>query len=283
MTSWSRTAENCAKHIPCCSRATCKTDRKLYGLARYQYRPLAHGAPFSTCRSRRSPCALESTGPLFIAELERVADGGSTLLDEIAWEYDGLFSFAVYLAAEKRDARAYGPLVRICHCSTERAHALFGDDVGTQLGRMLASVCDGDIGPLKALAEDSAADMWCRYAALRALVVRVVEGEGDRDGVLAYIEALAEREADVLRHLEPDDETENETEPDDFLTWAIDAASELGPAPLLEKIRGWFGEGLIDPGVTGLKWFEKIAAMPVADCIAEAATKEENCYIRDAL
>ncbi|MDP2824412.1 MAG: hypothetical protein Q8O52_17240 [Sulfuritalea sp.] len=106
--------------------------------------------------------------------------------------------------------------------------------------------------------------------------------ECDRDGVLAYIGALAKREADVLRHVEPDDE-DNETELDDFLTWAIDAASELGPAPLLEKIRGWFDEGLIDPTVTGHKWFEKKAAMPAMECIAEAATKEDNRYIHDAL
>jgi hypothetical protein len=242
---------------------------------------MAH--PFPLAAAEEARARWDELAPLFIVELERVANGGSTLIDGATWECDGLFSFAVYLAAEKRDVRAYGALVRICHCSTERAHELFGDDVGTQLGRMLASVCDGDIGPLKALAEDSAADMWCRYAALHALAVRVVEGEGDRDEVLAYIEALAEREADVLRRVEPDDETDNEFEPDDFLTWAIDAASELGPAPLLEKIRGWFGEGLINPGVTGLKWFEKKAAMPAADCIAEAATKEENRFIRDGL
>jgi hypothetical protein len=242
---------------------------------------MAH--PFPQAAAEEARARWGELAPLFIAEIERVADGGSTLLDETTWECDGLFSFAVYLAAEKRDARAYGPLTRICHCSSERAQELFGDDVGTQLGRMLASVCDGNLAPLQALAEDRSADMWCRYAALMALVVRVIEGEGDRDEVLAYIEVLAEREADVLRHFESDSESDNETERDDFLTWVIDAASELGPAPLLEKIRGWFGEGLIDPSVTGLKWFENKSAMLATDCIAEAATQEGNCYIRDGL
>ena len=235
--------------------------------------------PFPLAAAEEARRRWDELAPFFVAELERVAAGGSTLLDEKEGEYDGLFSFAVYLAAEKRDSRAYAPLVRACHCSYERADELFADDVGIQLGRMLASVCDGDIAPIKALAEDSGASMWCRYAALHALVVRVVEGDADRDSVLAYIEALCQGEANILRQAGPDEEGER----DDFLTWAIDAAKEIGPAPLLDDIRAWFDEGLIDPSVTGLKWFEKKAAMPVEDCLAEAAANEGNRYIRDAL
>lgn len=235
--------------------------------------------PFPLTAAQEARQRWDELAPFFVAELERVAAGGSTLLDEINGEYDGLFSFAVYLAAEKRDSRAYRPLVGASHCSNERADELFGDDAGIQLGRMLASVCDGDLAPIKALAEDRGADLWCRYAALRALVVRVVEGDGDRDSVLAYIKALCQGEANILRQAGPDEDGGL----DDFLTWAIDAASELGPAPLLESIRGWFGEGLIDPSVSGLKWFEKNAAMPLEDCLAEAAANENNRYIRDAL
>lgn len=235
--------------------------------------------PFPRAAAEEARAHWDELAPFFVAELERVADGGTPLLDEIGWEFDGLFSFAAYLAAEMRDVRAYGPLVRICRCSEERSEELFGDDVGTQLGRILASVCDGDIAPLKALADDRDAAMWCRFAALHALVVRVVEGDGERNEVLTYIDALCEREANVLRHEAADDETG----PDDFLTWAADATCELGPAPMLEKIRGWLDEGLIDPTVTGIEWFEEKAAMPAADCLAEAATSDDNRYIRDAL
>ena len=235
--------------------------------------------PFPLAAAEEARQRWDEFAPFFVAELERVAAGGSTLTDEINGGYDGLFSFAVYLAAEKRDSRAYGPLALACHCSSERADELFADDAGIQLGRMLASVCDGDIAPIKALAEDWGADLWCRYAALRALVVRVVEGDADRDSVLAYIKALCEEEANALRQAGPDEDAGL----DDFLTWAIDAAGALGPAPLLENIRGWFDEGLIDPSITGLEWFEKKAAMPVEDCLAEAAANENNRYIRDAL
>ncbi len=235
--------------------------------------------PFPLAAAQEACQRWDELAPHFVAELERVAAGGSTLRDEINGEYDGLFSFAVYLAAEKRESRAYAPLVRACHCAGERADELFADDVGVRLGRMLASVCDGDLAPIKTLAEDRGAGLWCRYAALHALVVRVLEGDGNRDGVLAYIKALCEQEANFLRQTGADEDGGR----DDFLTWAIDAACELGPQPLMKDIRGWFDEVLIDPSVTGLKWFEKKAAMTVEDCLAEAAVKEDNRYIRDAV
>lgn len=235
--------------------------------------------PFPRAAAEQARARWDELAPLFIAELERVADGGSTLIDEITWECDGLFSFAVFLAAEQRDTRAYAPLLRAGHCSAERAEELFGDNVGEGFGRILASVCDGDLAPLRALAEDRDASLWCRYAALHAQMVRVVEGEAGCDEVFAYIEGLCEREADWLRRAGP----EIDDDAAEFLSWAADTTCELGPAPLLEKIRGWTAEGLIEPTITGLDWFEKEAAKPVAQCLAEAAENDGNRYVGDAL
>jgi len=236
-------------------------------------------SPFPHAAAAEALARWDELAPFFVAEIERVADGGSTTLDEEGGEWDGLFSFANYLAAEKRDARAYLPLTRACHCSAERAEELFGDDAGGNLGRILASVCDGDLAPLKALAEDRSAGLWCRIAAMHALTVRVIEGDGGRDEALAYIADLCEREADFVRRTAPNEDSNL----DEFLSWAADSSRDLGPAPMLEKIRGWLDEGLIDPSVTGIKGFERGAAMPVADCIAEAAANANNRYIGDAL
>lgn len=169
--------------------------------------------------------------------------------------------------------------MRACHCSPERADELFGADVGSTLGRLLASLCDGDLAPLKALAEDDRAAMWCRQAALHAMAVRVVEEEGGRDELLAYLDTFREREAGVMRR----DEWDFKREPCDLLTWATDVAFDIGPAPLLQNIRGWMEEGLIDPTVTGIKWYEKNAAKSVAECLAEVVEDENNRYIRDGL
>ena len=77
--------------------------------------------PFPLAAAREARRRWDELAPFFVTELERVAAGGSTLLDDIDREYDGLFSFAVYLAAEKRDSRAYRPLALAGHGSSERA------------------------------------------------------------------------------------------------------------------------------------------------------------------
>ncbi|MDP2810109.1 MAG: DUF1186 domain-containing protein [Rhodocyclaceae bacterium] len=238
--------------------------------------------PFPRAAAEEARRRWNEWGPRFIAEIGRVADGGSLYHDDDGGEdeeLDGLFSFAVYLAAEKRDSRAYRPLVRACHCDRDRADELFGDDVGETLGQILASVCDGDLAPLKALAEDTGATMWCRYAAIQAMVVRVVEGDGSRDDLLAWLDVCCEREAGVLRRGEWD----YEREPIELLSWAADAACDIGPAPLLPKIRAWLAEDLIAPGITGLGFFEEKAALSVAACLADAAESEYNRYVTDGL
>lgn len=216
--------------------------------------------------------------PRFIAVIERISEGGSPFLDDDGEEFNGLFCFVTWLAAEKRDARAYAPLVRACHCSPERAEELFGDDLTGGLDRMLASVCDGDLSPLKALAEDEDAAVWCRVAALFAMNVRVVEGDDDRDEMLAWMDTFCTREADRLRR-----EGGGEDDRDTLLTWAVGIVGNLGPAPLMEKIRGWFGEGLIDPTVDGLPWFEAQAAESADDCLAQARGDKNDRYVRDVV
>ena len=234
--------------------------------------------PFPRAAAAEARGRWDEWGPHFVAVIGRVADGGTIFRDEAQKEFDGLFSFAVYLAAEKRDARAYRPLVRACHCTAERADELFGDDVGSTLGRLLASVCDGDLAPLKALAEDAAAAMWCRYAALYAMAVGVVEGDASRDDLLAYLDAFCEREALALRRGAGSDADASE-----LLTWAASTAGRIGPAPLLPKIRAWLAEGLIVPGIAGLGFFEQRAALPAADCLAEAAEDGNMRYVADGL
>jgi hypothetical protein len=217
-------------------------------------------------------------GPHFIAVIERVAAGESPYCEDED-SFDGLFCFATWLAAEKRDTRAYAPLVRACHCSAERAEMLFADDLTNALGRMLASMCDGDLAPLKALAEDANAAMWCRYAALFAMMARVIEGDDARDTLLAWLEDFCVREAERMRQAG----VRYEDESDDLLTWAVDIVAELGPAPLIEQIRAWFAEGLIDPQVRGLSAFERLAGKSADACLDKARQSNFNRYVDDAV
>lgn len=233
-------------------------------------------APFPRETVEEARRRWDEWGHHFIAAIEHIAAGDSPYReDEDA--FDGLFCFATWLAAEKRDTRAYAPLVRACHCSAERAEMLFGDDLTNALGRMLASVCDGDLAPLKALAEDASAAMWCRYAALFAMMVRVIEGDDARDALLTWLGDFCTHEAECMRRagLRHKDS--------DMLTWAADIIGELGPAPLIEQLRAWFAAGLVDPQVRGLREFERLAEKTADACLDKVRQDKHNRYVGDAI
>lgn len=237
--------------------------------------------PFPRAAAEEARLRWNEWGEDFIALIENVANGGEPYAtDENGEErYDGRFAFACWLAAEKRDQRAYRPLIRAAHCSAERAEDIFGDDVTEGLHRWLASTCDGDLEPIKALAEDENASLWCRVAALNALAVRVVERDLAREDALGWLTDFCRREAERLRHRGgPSGE-----EKDDILTHAADVLGDLGPAEHLGEIRTWFEEGLVDPGYSGLDFFEAQARRPVTECLAELRDNPHHRYVSDAL
>lgn len=219
----------------------------------------------------------EEWGQHLVAEIERIADGEEPW-DEAAQAYDSLFTFATWLVAERRDVRAYRPLVRACHCPPQRAEELFGDDVTDALGRMLAAVCDGDMEPLRGLAEDSDASLWCRVAALHAMLVRVLEGDSAREEVLSWLDAFCTREAERLQQVQPDFDNER----DELLTWASDIASILGDEALIEKVCAWCAAGLINDDVYDLDHFTERLRQPLQQRLDEARRDRANRYIADA-
>jgi hypothetical protein len=166
------------------------------------------------------------------------------------------------------------------HCDSERAELLFNDDLTEGLGRMLASVCDGEIGPLRRLAEDRDAAMWCRLAAIQAQFIRVIEGDGERDALLDWLLDFCARKADAMRTGEGDADYESY----ELLIWAVDLLGDLViSSPLPEALRGWFEEGLIEPEICSLSRLEHKAARPIETRLANSRRDPYNRYVRDAV
>ena len=69
--------------------------------------------PFPHAAAAEARVRWDEFVPLFVAEIERVADGGSTTQDEEGGEWDGLFSFAIYLT-ESSTARTSTPPLPVC-------------------------------------------------------------------------------------------------------------------------------------------------------------------------
>jgi hypothetical protein len=163
---------------------------------RFTHEPIAPPAPtrspeqilaeLSEVRDTQPLEALQSAdahreglvGPLLLA-IERGLANPSDLP-----EGEGmLFSYATYLLAKWRETRAYPLIIRWLSLPGEEAFDLGGDTV-TDAGKvLLASVCDGNLHPIKQLALNREANEYCRGQALEALAILAIGGEVPRDAI----------------------------------------------------------------------------------------------------
>jgi uncharacterized protein DUF1186/SEC-C motif-containing protein len=111
--------------------------------------------------------------------------------EELASDGDYMAHFyAMYLLAQFRETRAYPLVIRIALLPSDLLEELCGDFATETLGRVLASVCRGELAGIKSLIENPEADEWARGAGIGSLVTLVVEGEKSREEVLDYFGSL---------------------------------------------------------------------------------------------
>ena len=146
--------------------------------------------------------------------------------------------YAMYLLAQFREAAAYPLLVEFVAAPGEIVMELTGDVVTEDLGRMLASLCHGDLGPIKRLIEDPEVNEWVRSAALDALVDLYAEGQLERETIIDYLQEL------FLFKVE--------RKPSYIWSAMVNAACDLYPEELIEEIQRAYAEGLVNPGDVGL-------------------------------
>lgn len=179
----------------------------------------------------------EAVAPRLVEALERLA------ADPVPDDGAMLHLFAMHLLAAWRDVRGFRPLLSLAASREHDAlENLFGDHMTESMGRCLASMSGGDVDALWTLCGDTGAYVWCRTAGLDALQACVIEGDAERDDVVARLQGLAAREAHVRRT-----RAGSPTARMDLLDHLVILATDLGAAEMLPAIRDWFQEGLIDP------------------------------------
>jgi hypothetical protein len=184
-----------------------------------------------------------------------------------------LHLYAMHLLAAWRDTRAYRPLVQLGQHAEDVVESMMGDVVTETYGRALASVCDGDLSPLQALAEDAKASIWSRQAALRAMTVLALEGDTDRETVVTYLAQLGEREA--LRLGASKDFGQFE-----LIDGIVSNATDLGAVSMLPAIRQWFAAKLLDESIAGERWVASHIAHSPEECLA-TLRRHNDSYIAD--
>lgn len=98
--------------------------------------------------------------------------------------------FALYLLAQFREPRAYPLVVQVARIDPLLMDDIFGDFVSEGLPEVLASVCNGNLDPIKALIEDDAVEEYVRDSALTALQIRFAAGDLSREALVSYLAEL---------------------------------------------------------------------------------------------
>ncbi len=82
---------------------------------------------------------------------------------------------------------AYRPLARFLR--RPETYRILGDAVAETVHRVMASVFDGDPGPIYDIINDPEADEFVRRGVIGALVILVLRGELDRDEVAKFLQS----------------------------------------------------------------------------------------------
>lgn len=149
-----------------------------------------------------------------------------------------LHLYAMFLCAERREVRAYAPMLRILrHPVHDEVDALLGDTLTEDAGRILASVHSGSVEGFQELVEDTAAHEYARPVGLTALLTRVVERDLPRETLVEYLSTLLESRL--------------EREPAVIWDATTSVAATIGAREVWPLIQTAFDEGLLDPLYAG--------------------------------
>ena len=98
--------------------------------------------------------------------------------------------YAFYLLAQFRETQAYPLIVAFFSLPGEAPLNVTGDFVTEDLDRVLTSVFDGNVAPLKRLVRNPRINEFTRNATLRSLVCLVANNLQPRDAVITYFRHL---------------------------------------------------------------------------------------------
>jgi hypothetical protein len=177
--------------------------------------------------------------------------------------------YAMFLLAQFRETRAYPLVVRFASLPSDLADSLCGDFITEDLGRVLASVCGGELEGVHSVIENEDANQWARGAGLCSLVILAAVGQKSRDEIVSYFASLFRgRLARKWSHVW-----------DALVSYSCD----LYPAELLDDIEQAYEEDLVDPGYIGFDDVKRDLSMDKEQALARLADSSHNRLVDDTV
>lgn len=97
---------------------------------------------------------------------------------------------AIYLLSYFHETSAYESIIKIASLPDDQIFDLLGDTVTEDFKNILASVCDGNIEPIKGVIENSSLDEYVREEALESLLILLNHGVVTREELVFYFKEL---------------------------------------------------------------------------------------------
>jgi hypothetical protein len=208
----------------------------------------------------------EEVTPHLLRILEDTVDRAARLGDE--GDYMAHL-YAMFLLAQFRETRAYPLVVRLASLPGNLLDSLCGDFITEDLGRVMASVCGGDIEGIQSVIENEGADEWARGAALSSLVTLVAVGQKCRDEIVSYFARLFRGKlAREWSHL-----------------WdsLVCDSCDLYPAELLDDIERAYDDGLVETGHVGFEDVQRDLALGKDRVLARLAHDPHRRLVEDTV
>lgn len=214
----------------------------------------------------------EAITPVLLATLEKWQDNLEELLERPDYF---LHIYALFLLAQFKETKAYPLIIELFSTPGETALDVTGDVVTEYLGRILATVSEGNIDPIKELIENSQVNEFVRGAALQSLIVLVAQGIISRKLVIDYFEELFKTRVEK--------EPNSETEPNSFWTDLVINSARLYPLELKPQIDLAFESNLIDLLFIGYKDIEDSLELGLEETLNELRDDSHYSLIEDTI
>ena len=178
----------------------------------------------------------EEITPLLLANIEKWKDNLEELLELPDYF---LHIYSLFLLAQFKETKAYPLIIEFFSAPGDITLNVTGDLVTEHLGRILATVSDGNIEPLKAVIENPQINEFVRGAAVNSLMVLFAQGVISRELVIEYFEELFSTKLEQ--------EISGEQEPSFIWIDLVINSAKLYPDKLRQYLDRILNSDLIDP------------------------------------
>ncbi len=177
--------------------------------------------------------------------------------------------YAMFLLAQFREVRAYPCVVRLASLPGDLLDSLCSDFITEDLGRVLASVCGGELEGMQSLIENEDIDQWVRGSALGGLVTLVAAEQKSREEIVRYFSQLFRGR--LLR------------QPSQVWNELVSCSADLYPAELMDDIEQAYQDDLVEPGYVDFHEVEDELARGKDQVLASLASNPHRHLVEDTV